>query len=109
MAENSITRLSELPPSDNLPQNITYTPLNAHPNPYVSNDQPVVQQPEYKLPPRHVSFDTNQYNDERVQANYIPRGKNDGYVEEYEERYIDEDKNMASSKYRRSKLEKLIS
>lgn len=128
MAENSITRITDLPTmgsgNDNFNnggdmQNNTYVPLNSHPNPYIGgseNQLPLPQntqlgkeRPEHRLEQRHVQFDTTQYNDEQVQVNYIPQRKiNNDFVHDYEERYDDDFRTIEGKKYRKTKLEQLI-
>jgi hypothetical protein len=129
MAENSITRITDLPMmsggndnfnnSGDIP-NTTYTPLNAHPNPYIGGTEQQLplpqntqfgkeQRPEHRLEQRHVQFDTTQYNDEQVHVNYIPQRKiNNDFVRDYEEQYDDDFRKNESKKYRKTKLEQLI-
>jgi hypothetical protein len=128
MAENSITRITDLPMmggGGNEDASTIYTPINAHPNPYTGgsgningNELPLPQNtqfekerpPEHKLQQRHVQFETTQYNDEQSHVNYIPQRKiNNDFVRDYEEQYDGDFRINESSKYRKTKLEQLIS
>lgn len=107
-------------------QNITYTQMNVHPNPYGNPPQPQLmalpqhtaqsqhnpflpQQkdesylpPQHRLPSRDIPQDTNEYmHDEAIQANYIPRPKlTSDYIRDYEE---DEEVELRNHKQKKRK------
>jgi len=86
MSEESFTKISNLPgtQSQQQPPSTTYTPINAHPNPYITNEENSVQ--KNPLPSRDIGMDTEHIvNDNKIRANYIPeREFSNGYVREYE-------------------------
>jgi hypothetical protein len=114
----NITRISDLPENItvNIPPqmnqgnnmgngepNTNYTPLNIHPNPYISGPgvNPAMQntvlplpqqdnrEPQYKLPSRDIPMNQSQYaQDEEIKPNYIPRPKTmSDYIEDYDVEY----------------------
>jgi hypothetical protein len=107
-------------------QNITYTQMNVHPNPYGNPPQPQLmalpqhtaqsqhnpflpQQtgeqylpPQHRLPSRDIPQDTHEYtHDEAIQANYIPKPKlTSDYIRDYEE---DEEVELRNHKQKKRK------
>jgi hypothetical protein len=74
--------------------NLTYTQMNVHPNPYGNPSQPgampLPQQPEapqYRLPSRDIPRNTDEYmQDIETTANYIPAPKlTSDYIRDFQE------------------------
>ena len=107
-------------------QNISYTQMNVHPNPYGNPPQPQLMSlpqhtaqsqnnpflpqqkgeqylpPQHRLPSRDIPQDTDEYmHDEAIQANYIPRPKlTSDYIRDYEE---DEEVELRNHKQKKRK------
>lgn len=119
MAEYT-TRISDLPENItvNIPpqmgqansmgngeSNVNYTPLNIHPNPYISGPgvNPAMQnavlplpqqdvnnrEAQYRLPSRDIPMNQSHYaQDEEIKPNYIPRPKTmTDYIDDYDVEY----------------------
>jgi hypothetical protein len=92
----SFTKISSLPNSNTQQLSIptTYTPINAHPNPYLSSNTIEENVQKNPLPSRDIGMDTEHIvNDNRIKANYIPEmDEHNDYVREYdnltEEKFI---------------------
>lgn len=75
----------------------TYQPMNIHQNPYGNGNNSIQElqpfpredrreQSVQRLPSRDIPQNTNQYMDEEVKVNYIPKAKNlSDYVRDYKE------------------------
>jgi hypothetical protein len=94
----SFTKISSLPISNTAQSSpsTTYTPINAHPNPYLTSNNTTIDENIQRnpLPSRDIGMDTEHIvNDNRIKANYIPEiEEHNDYVREYdnltEEKFI---------------------
>jgi hypothetical protein len=97
----------------------TYQPMNVHANPYGNEIHTMDELKPYpredrkkdsmqRLPSRDIPMNTNQFMDEEVRANYIPKPKNvSDYVRDYKEEESERIHKHKKEKNKRNKLDEI--
>lgn len=97
----------------------TYQPMNVHANPYGNEINTMDELKPYpkedrrtdsvqRLPSRDIPMNTNQFMDEQVRANYIPKPKNvSDYVRDYKEEESERIHKHKKEKNKKNKLEEI--
>ena len=116
------TKISALPDSNDntsAPMTTTYSPINAHPNPYMPPPGGTIEdqgfgrnhlEEKHNLPSRDIKMDTTEYmHDEQTKANYIPNKDSfEDYVNEYETLTEEKKQKHKKNNYQNNLIERIL-